>query len=836
MASPAELRNTAIPDARFALSVMTLENYLFHPPAIRHEGTMRILFSCLIGLLLAACQPASQGSADPLSGTDHRDGFLSLHVNDGTGQVLVTLPEPDEDGIALEAIHTARLTAGLGSNPVGLDRGWGDGGKVVIFRQRGNRVVLEQPNLRYRANPDNPLEARAVAESFAPSFLASFDIVSRADGLVIDMTDFLTSDVLGLQQYLSDAGQGTFSLKSDRTLIDTDNVFSFPDNAEFDVFFTLETSDPGREVATTAANGKTATLIQHHSFVRLPDDGYEMRLSDPRVAAIEQVHYDYSAPLSAPIETRVARRYRLQKDADGNTINPIVVYIDGGAPEPIRSALVEGAAWWGEAFAEAGFPDGYRVEILPDDIHPLDVRYTVVQWVHRQTRGWSYGGGVSDPRTGEMLKGHINLGSLRVRQDRMIFEGLLGAEKTDSGVFEDPVQLALMRIRQLSAHEVGHALGFMHNFAGSSDDKASVMDYPAMDIRVLNGELDASNAYGVGIGDWDIFTTKWLYGDYSEAERDALIREAYGSGLSYVADADGRGAGTGHPDGSVWDNGTDAVATLNEVMEVRQIALERFGPDSLPTNSEGGWTQSDLNAAIVPIYLYHRYQTAAAAKSIGGMRFDYGRAGDAMAGEIVDPATQRAALSAVLATLDPEALDIPDSVLERLTPRLGSFSFADSDRELFRNTASPAFDVVAAADTAADLTFNVLLHPQRLSRLVEFHRRDSANPGIDELMVRTRNTVMGYSTEGRTGEIAHAVRARLAYSLAELAAGEHPPAVRAASETTLDRMRDTLSVSDDRRDRWLADEITRLQSADRPLSEIIPEAKALPPGSPIGGY
>ncbi|MEM9599553.1 MAG: zinc-dependent metalloprotease [Pseudomonadota bacterium] len=791
---------------------------------------MRLLTSLLFVTLLVACQPASQPGSDPLTGTELREGFLDLHVDADAGKVLVRLPEAGEDGIALEAIHTARLTAGLGSNPVGLDRGWGDGGKVVIFRQHGDRVILEQPNLRYRVDPDNALEARAVAESFAPSFLASFDILSRDGGLLIDMTDFLTGDVLGLQQYLKDAGQGSFALKADRTLIDMDQVFSFPDNAEFDVFFTLETSDPGREVATTAANGKTATLIQHHSFVRLPDDGYEVRLSDPRAAAIEQVHYDYSAPLSASIETRYARRYRLQKDAEGKTIKPIVVYVDRGAPEPIRSALVEGAAWWGEAFAAAGFPDGYRVEILPEDIHPLDVRYTVVQWVHRQTRGWSYGGGVSDPRTGEMLKGHINLGSLRVRQDRMIFEGLMGAEKTDSGMFEDPVQLALMRIRQLSAHEVGHALGFMHNFAGSSDDKASVMDYPAMDIRVINGELDASNAYGVGIGDWDIFTTRWLYGDNTPAERDALIREAYGSGLSYVADADGRGPGTGHPDGSVWDNGSDAVATLNEVMAVRRIALARFGPDSLPD----GWNQSDLNAALVPIYLYHRYQTAAAAKSIGGMRFDYGPNGAAMAADIVEPGIQRAAIRAVLTTLEPEALDIPDPVLDRLTPRLGTFSFADNDRELFRKTAHPAFDVTAAADTAADLTFDVLLHPQRLARLVEFHRRDASYPGIDELMAQTRTTVMGFERDGRYAAIANTVRARFAYALASLVAGDHPPAIRAAAEETLGRILLETSVGGTAFDSWLTREVERLLAAERDVAALIPDPQPLPPGSPIG--
>ncbi|MEM7728121.1 MAG: zinc-dependent metalloprotease [Pseudomonadota bacterium] len=795
--------------------------------ALRHDLHMRYVI-LLFALLLAACQPASDAS-DPLAGTDARDGFLSLHVDAGSGKVFATLPAPDEDGVMLEAIHTARLTSGLGSNPVGLDRGWGDPGKVVLFRQRGDRVVLEQPNLRYRADPGNPLEARAVAESFAPSFLAAFDIVDG--GTTIDLTDFLRSDILGLGQYLKDAGQGSFTVRDDRTLIDTDNVLSFPDNAEFDVFFTLETDDPGREVETTAANGRTATLVQHHSFVRLPDDGYEPLLSDPRAAAIEQVHYDYSAPLSAPIETRLARRYRLQKDADGNTIKPIVVYIDGGAPEPIRSALVEGAQWWGEAFAAAGFPDGYRVEILPEGIHPLDVRYTVVQWVHRQTRGWSYGGGVSDPRTGEMLKGHVNLGSLRVRQDRMIFEGLLGADKTGTGEADDPVQLALMRIRQLSAHEVGHALGFMHNFAGSSDGKASVMDYPAMDVRLVDGELDLSNVYGVGIGEWDIVTTQWLYGEYDTREdRNAVLEAAYGRGLSYVADSDGRGPGTGHPDGSVWDNGEDAVQTLRDVMAVRAFALERFGTNSLPQ----GWNQADLNAALVPIYLYHRYQTAAAAKSIGGMRFDYGPNGEAMEAEIVEPSVQREALRAVLETLDPEALDLPDSVLAKLTPRLGSFSFADNDRELFRATAHPAFDVTAAADTAADLTFGALLHPQRLARLAEFHRRDPANPGLDEVMATIRETVLAPGLDGRTGEIAFAVRARLAAHLFALLESDTSATVKASANETIDRLASALSRSDDPRNEWLASQLYAARSGRGPFQIQVSDAPALPPGSPIG--
>lgn len=793
---------------------------------------MRIFLTPFILLFLIACQPLGSGgsASSPLTGLDHRAGFLDVHVKAQSGQILVKLPTPDEDGLSLSAIHTARLTAGLGSNPVGLDRGWGDSGRVVHFRQHGNRVILEQPNLRYRANADNPLEARAVAESFAPSFLASFDILDRDGGLVIDLTDFLKSDVLNLQQYLSDAGQGSFKLQADRTLVDSDQALSFPDNAEFDVFFTLASTDAGREVSTTAASGNVATLIQHHSFVRLPDANYEPLKADPRAGVIELVHYDYSAPLSAPIETRLAVRHRLVKDRDGTVINPIVYYIDGGAPEPIRSALIEGASWWADAFEAAGYPRGYRVEVLPADAHPLDVRYNVVQWVHRQTRGWSYGGGVVDPRTGERLKGHVNLGSLRVRQDRMIFEGLLGARKTDSGAADDPVQLALARIRQLSAHEVGHAIGIMHNFAASSDNKASVMDYPAPDVRLIEGALDVSNAYGVGIGDWDKVSLGWLYGEETGEAKSAILEDAYARGLSYVADADGRGVGSAHPDGSVWDNGSDAVEALEDVLAVRRFALDRFGPNNLPK----GRPQSDLNAAIVPIYLYHRYQTAAAAKSLGGLSFDYGYAGQAAEAEIVSPVKQRAALNAVLDTVTPEVLDIPDSVLAHLTPRLGTFSFADNDRELFRSSAGAAFDVVAAADTAAGLSFAALLHPERAARLVEFHRRDIRNPSLEEVLRTMRRRVLSAPGEGRTEEIGQAVRNRLAYAMMDLASADATPAVKARVDASLREYASDLRRTSTDTDLWLVGEINRFLDRPAPAASASAAVKTLPPGSPIG--
>ena len=791
---------------------------------------MRIFISLLALIILAGCQPAAKTS-DPLIGLDHRAGFIDLYVDKNENKVLAKLPKADEEGVSLRLIHTARLTAGLGSNPVGLDRGWGDSGKIIVFRKMGNKVIIEAENTLYRADPNNPLEERAVRESFARSFLASADIMSARDGLLIDLTDFLTSDVLNLQQYLKDRGEGNFSISKDRTLVDTANVFAFPDNVEMDVFFTLSSPKPGREFSTTAANGRDATLIQHHSFVRLPEEGYTPLEADPRTGAIEVVHYDYSAELSDQIETHITRRYRLQKNEAGETINPIVFYIDSGAPEPIRSALIEGAEWWVEAFAAAGYPDGYRVEVLPEDAHPLDIRYNVVQWVHRQTRGWSYGGGVSDPRTGEMLKGHVNLGSLRVRQDRMIFEGLAGTAKTDTGADDDPVELALDRIRQLSAHEVGHALGFAHNFAASTYGKGSVMDYPAPDVRVTNGQMDFSNTYGVGVGEWDKFAAIWLYGDLSDDEREAVVQSALDRGLAYVADSDGRSVGTAHPLGNVWDNGADPVKALEEAMAVRKLALENFGADRI----HPGQPISDLNKVIVPIYLYHRYQTAAAAKYIGGMSFNYGINGDGQEGaEIVAPADQRRALEAVLTTLDPKALDIKDETLALLTPSLVSYSIADSDRELFRRTAYPAFDVAAAADTAADLTFDVLLNPRRAARLIEFKRRDADNLGFADVLQTTRAYVMRRPANDRTGEISKTVQARFAFALMDLSNSEATPSVKARTDKVLRDIRGDLNAGGTGHGAWLVSQINaHLERAATPQTPVV-EAKALPPGGPIG--
>ena len=790
--------------------------------------------------------------SEEIAALAHKDGFVDLYLDAEGGRVLVALPAPDEDGVSLRAIQATGLTAGLGSNPIGLDRGRANGGEIVAFRKVGEKVVAEIENWAYRASADNPLERKAVRDSFARSFVWSGEILGTGpEGeLLVDLSTYLTRDTMDVRATLKQHPKGgAFQVSKDLSMPDVSAALAFPDNVEFDAFLTLTSDEPKAEVWATAADARSVTLVQHTSLVRLPDDGYTPRMFDPRSGAIDVGYYDFSAPLTGQVGQSFARRFRLQKQdptAESSPAKePIVFYVDSGAPQEIRDALIEGASWWADAFEAAGFPDSFRVEVLPEGAHPLDVRYNVIQWVHRQTRGWSYGGGLTDPRTGEMLKANVILGSQRVRQDRMIFEGLAGAEKTGMGEANDPVQIALSRIRQLSAHEVGHTLGFAHNFAASSNDRASVMDYPAPFVRVgQGGDLDFSAAYDVGIGEWDKVTTMWLYRQYPEgvdenAAGDALLESARASGLRYIDDPQGRGVGTAHPYASVWDNGADPVASLLNVMQVRDVALENFGLNVL----QSGEPTSRLRAVIVPIYLYHRYQVNAAAKMIGGYEFHYAETGEAdAAGAPVPASQQRAALDALVATLDPAVLDLPNDTLDLLTPPLVSFRGAGAGAEYFPGETGAMFDLLTAADTSASQTLSALFHPQRVARLIETQRRDAGALGYGEVLAKVEATLFVGAETPRQAGILHREQIRYVSTLIELSASSAAtPAAVAQTNAYLSSLKDRLSKRQRRMaasDTAVRAELGRRIAAhlDRPSPAALPSSSAvdIPPGSPIG--
>lgn len=658
---------------------------------------------------------------EAIDGLEEKQGLITTYLDADTGKVMLSL-QSQPDGSLGRYIYTGYLTAGLGSNPVGLDRSRPSDSYILSFQRAGGKVLAVVENQRYRASADNPAEKKAVKTSFAKSVIWSTKILETSEGgnVLIDISGFLMRDTVGVAAQLKNRGQGAFKVDASRSFVDTAEAHVFPENLEFDAHVTFTSSAPGGEVRATTPVPNSVSLILHTTLLQLPDDGYKARIVDQRAGVVTTSHIDMSAPLSGNTAVQLARRFRLETGADGTVTNPIIFYIDNGAPEPIRSALLDGARWWSDAFDAAGFVGGYRAEILPEGVHPLDARYNVVNWVHRATRGWSYGASIYDPRTGEILRGVVLLGSLRVRQDIKIFEALAGAQNTGTGRADDPVELALARIRQLSAHEIGHSLGFSHNMAASSYGRESVMDYPAPDVQLdAAGALDFSQAYGVGVGAWDKWVTKYLYGAYDDtdpAQRRALFREADAGGLLYVADSDSRSPGSGHIRGSLWDNGEDAVNELNDLMKVRAKALADFGEGNLRPDEH----YSALQTKFVPLYLYHRYQLQAAAKFIGGYDFVYRAEGDGRpAPQPVSRDEQMRALRALTATLSPDALMIGEPLASLLAPRGGGGGDPQFGREAFAGSAAPAFSTEEAVEAAADLVFDALLHPRRLQRLAE---------------------------------------------------------------------------------------------------------------------
>jgi len=797
--------------------------------------------------------PADSTFEARTKGFERRDGLLATWLDAKAGKLLIELPAPQGPRrICGEFLYLEAIRTGLGSNPVGLDRGQGGETRLVQFRRVGSRVLLEQPNLRYRARSADSSETRAVRESFAVSVLWAGEVLAeRDDGrLLVDLTPFLVRDAHGVVASLKAAGQGAFALDRDRSSLDPDACRSFPDNLEFGSVLTFASEEPGPEVRATAPTPQAVTIELHQSLVRLPDSGYRPRAFDPRSGSFEVMFADYAQPIAADLDVRWLVRHRLEKldltAARSRVKRPIVYYVDPGTPEPIRSALVEGASWWAQAFEAAGFIDAFQVKLLPPDADPLDVRYHVIQWVHRATRGWSYGGGVVDPRTGEMIKGQVTLGSLRIRQDRMLFEGLLGTERSGEGGADDPVALSLARIRQLSAHEVGHTLGIAHNFAASSSGHGgSVMDYPAPRILLRpDGGFDCSQAYGVGLGLWDVQAIRFAYSEYASPAEEAaglaaILRENRERGLRYLSDDDARPAGAAHPHAAMWDHGEDAAAMLAQTLTVRRVGLERFGERSI----RAGTPMSTLNAVLVPLYFHHRYQLEAAAKSIGGLDYSYAVRGDGSPPARPVAATrQRAALAAVLATLDPAMLDLPESVLDLLPPPAMSYP---PHREFFGSQTAPAFDALGAAATAADLALASLLPPERLARLVDFHRRDAAMPGVEEVLTAiVRRAFDAAPATPRLREIARTVQAATVRRLL-IAAGQsaQTPAVRAALEASIERLARDLSARAGRgetTDRAWAASLARdldrhLRRPAQPIATQSPGAQpAAPPGPPIG--
>ncbi len=806
--------------------------------------TSRAKFAVL-SLLLASAAPLpalAAPLAEVLANTEQQRGLLPVHVDNKAGRILLSFPPADREGVSGRYIYIASLKTGLGSAPIGLDRAMSAGSKLLVFRRVGKKMVAEIENPRFRATNAPAAEQAAVRESFAYSTIWMGDIAAEApDGrLLVDISSFLTRDAVGIAQALKGGGEKGFAMVSDLTVADPGSVRVFPENIEMEARQTFVSTEPGAEVNNIAPATGNLTFVVHHSLVKLPEPGFRPRRFDPRAGSFSTQVLDFAAPLGSQIVQNLSNRFRLEKvdpaAPRSRVKKPIVFYIDRSAPEPIRTALFEGASWWKQAFEAAGLINAYRVEILPEGVDPNDARYNVVNWVNRATRGWSYGQAIEDPRTGEIIKGQVLLGSLRVRQDMLIFEGLVGADKVGTGGPNDPVQAALARLRQLSAHEVGHALGFEHNFAASGQGRYSVMDYPAPRVTLANGRPDLSDAYGVGLGRWDMFIVDWLYGTDDDAEGLRKADAAVAEGLRYVGDNDARPLGSAQPWGSLWDDHAEPTAELERVLEVRRAAVSNFGLDALAA----GEPVSNLRRKFVPIWLMHRYQVEAAAKLVGGVDFAYSIRGDGReASPGVAGASQRRALDALLATLQPANVEVPAGLHPYLSAGWSGNPDRQFDIEIFRTAGGPVFDPYAASEAAAGVTLNVLLAPDRLARLQIQNSRDASLPGAHELMDRLIATTFAQPAGGTQAEVQRRVATATALSLARVQRDPAlTPTLGPAIDSRLRRLGEALEKrrgSDEERD-W-ARGLARLLADREALDKVLADpnrAPKIPPGMPIG--
>ncbi|HMN08778.1 MAG TPA: zinc-dependent metalloprotease [Gemmatimonadaceae bacterium] len=702
-----------------------------------------------LAIALMAVAPArhalAQGGADA--------PFIGVRVDQDRNKVLL---EITPERLGKDFLHQSVLATGAGVPALGLDRGQTGASVVVRLERRGKRVVMVRDNYQARALGADPAGQRGAAEAFPTTVVAAFPIESEANGvLVADATALFLSDTYGIAESIRRSQQGNGRVDANRSWIDPSRTRAFPRNTEIHAVLTFAVDNPGFALRRAAPDAASPTFEVHHSLVALPDtQGFRPRQADSRAGLFGQQFNDFGQGLDGTYRAGYAARWRLvPKDPAAylrgqltEPVQPIVYYLDPAIPEPYRSAFREGGMWWNKVFEGAGWKNAFQVRDLPAGADPMDARYNMIYWVHRNLPGPSVGPSLGDPRTGEILRTVVRMDAWRSLVDYNIYAGLVPAAGP-SGLNVSAEDFAMMRRRQHVAHEIGHTLGMSHNYIAHTQGRSSVMDYPFPLITVdARGTLDLRQAYAPFAGAWDSLAIRYGHTWYPDAasERAGLakiIKEMLDRDVRFVADQDADATGS-IPEVTRWVEGKTMFDAVERTSTVRRIAIDKFDERAL----EPGEPMYLLNMRFAHVYLHHRYSLEGLVKYVGGMDYRYAMRGDGQAPTTILPAeSQRRALRMALDALEPAELQVPERVMRLIPPVPYG---GDQSFEWIGSAGGPAFDQISLAGGLATEVIEGVLHRERLARVAQFAARDRGLPTLDEVLKTVVDRTWGAAPDG----------------------------------------------------------------------------------------